>query len=94
MKRFLHKHNAFLATALSLVLVMGGSLQLVHDQLLDHVHDVDCAMYVVDGNGLISSQASTCSVNQQVVETTPLSPFKLVLSQFTKQQARAPPFFL
>ncbi len=94
MKRFFHKHNAFLATALSLVLVMGGSLQLVHDQLLDHVHDVDCAMYVVDGNGLISSPSSSCGVNQQAVETTPLSPLKLVLSQLEKQQARAPPFFL
>ena len=91
LKQYMHKHNGFLALVLSLALVVSGSLQLVHDQLLDHVHDVDCAMYVVDGNGLISSPASSCGVNQQVVEATPLSPLKLVLSQLEKQQARAPP---
>ncbi len=36
MKHFLRKHNALLATSLSLVLVMGGSLQSVQQRLADH----------------------------------------------------------
>ncbi len=91
MKHFFHKHNALLATALSLVLIIGGSLQLVHDQLIDHSHNSECAMYVLDGNSLLGGQSTICLASQQVVESTPLSPLKLVLSQVEKQQARAPP---
>jgi len=51
-------------------------------------------MYVLDGNSLLGSQPTVCLANQQLVESTPLSPLKLVLSQVEKQQARAPPVSL
>ncbi len=91
MKRFLHKHNSLLATALSLVLLISGSLQLVHDQLIDHAHNADCAMYVLDGSSAIGSQQTVCLASQQLVEATPLHPVKLVLSQVDQHPARAPP---
>lgn len=91
MKRFLHKHNRLLATALSLVLLISGSLQLVHDQLIDHAHNADCAMYVLDGSTAIGSQQASCLANQQLVEATLLHPVSLVLSQVEQHQARAPP---
>jgi hypothetical protein len=90
MKRFLHKHNAFLATTLSVVLVMGGSLQLVHDQLLDRTHSSGCEVH---GNNVIGS-ATACAVPSNGVDTTVLSPLTLVLSQLKKPHAHVPPFFL
>jgi hypothetical protein len=91
MKRFLHKHNAFLATTLSVVLVMGGSLQLVHDQLLDRTHSSGCEVH---GNNVIGSKATACAVPPNAVDTTVLSPLTLVLSQLKKSHAHVPPFFL
>jgi hypothetical protein len=91
MKRFLHKNNAFLATTLSVVLVMGGSLQLVHDQLLDRTHSSGCE---VNGNNVIGSKATACAVPSSAVDTTVLSPLTLVLSQLKKPHGHVPLFFL
>lgn len=79
---------------LSMVIVISGSLQLVHDQLLDHQHDSDCAMYVVDGNTAISSASSSCTGFKQQVEQLSYSPFQLAISQFNYYSPRAPPVFL
>ncbi len=94
MKGFFHKHNGLLAGVLSLVLVISGSLQLVHDQLLDHQHNSDCAMYTLDGNTPIAGQQSACLTQKQQIEAEPLSPIQLVLTQVEQHKARAPPVSL
>ena len=90
-RQSMRKHNGFLAMFLSMVLVISGSLQLVHDQLLDHHHDSDCVMYAVDGNSPVSNATSECSTIKQRVEDQDYSSFTLVLSQFNQHAPRAPP---
>lgn len=92
-RQSLFKHNGFLAMLLSMVIVISGSLQLVHDQLQDHKHDSDCAMYVVDGNTPIATASSDCVALKQQVADQPYSPFNFVVSQFNHHAPRAPPFF-
>lgn len=90
----LRKHNGSLALLMTLVIVVSGSLQLVHDQLLDHHHTVDCPMFVFDGSTAVPSAADTCHASKQAVEEHAFHPISLVLSQLEKQQARAPPISL
>ena len=90
-RKMLRKHNGTLAMVLSLVLIISGSLNLVHDQLLDHHHDSDCAMYMVDGKTPVSDKQPTCSAVKQKTVDQPYSPISLVLSQFEKQVPRGPP---
>ena len=93
-RQYMHKHNGFIAIFLSMVLVITCSLQLVHDQLLDHQHDSDCAMYVVDGNASIVNGGSDCTAFKQQAEAQSYSPFTLVISQFNHHAPRAPPLSL
>lgn len=87
----LRKHNGLLASVMTLIIVISGSLQLVHDQLLDHHHTVDCPMFVLDGSAAVPSAEGTCLAHKQTVEQQSYHPIALVLSQLEKQQARAPP---
>lgn len=95
MKRFLphslRKHNGLFASVLTLVILISGSMQLVHDQLLDHHHTVDCPMFVLDGSSATPSDTSECSATKQAIQEHAYTPVSLVLSQLEKQQARAPP---
>lgn len=95
MKSFLHqrlrKHNGLMASMLTLVILISGSLQLVHDQLVDHHHTVDCPMFVLDGSAAVPEATSQCISAKQALEEQAYHPVALVLSQLEKQQARAPP---
>ena len=91
MRGFLRKHNALLALVLSLVLVVGGSLQLIHDQLLDHQHTSECAAYMVDGKLPLGQSPAACEASKQAQQSTPYSPIKIAFSLLTNQQPRAPP---
>jgi len=90
-RKMLRKYNGTLAMVLSLVLVISGSLNLIHDQLLDHQHDSDCAMYMVDGKSPVAALQASCSAVKQQVVDQPYTPVSLVLSQFEKHAPRAPP---
>jgi hypothetical protein len=90
-RKMLRKHNGFLAMVLSLALIISGSLNLIHDQLLDHHHDSDCAMYMVDGKTPVAAPQANCSAIKQQVVDQPYTPVSLVLSQFEKHAPRAPP---
>jgi len=90
-RQSLRKHNGFIALLLSMVIVISGSLKLVHDQLLNHHHDSDCAMYVLDGNTLLTNATSECIPTKQHAETPSYSSFLLVVSQFYQYAPRAPP---
>ena len=90
-RKMLRKYNGTLAMVLSLVLVISGSLNLIHDQLLDHQHDSDCAMYMVDGKTPVAAPQANCSAVKQQVVDQPYTPVSLVLSQFEKHAPRAPP---
>jgi hypothetical protein len=83
-----------MAIFLSLIIVISGSLKLAHDQLVDHHHDSDCAMYAVDGNTPIVNSSSDCMGFKQQVEEQLYSPFTLVITQFNHHAPRAPPVFL
>ncbi len=94
MKTRLYKYNGHLAATLILVMIISVSLQLVHDGLLDHHHDIDCPMFVVDnGSGLSASQTG-CTPKPQTVESTFFSPSAVLLRIIDKQPARAPPAVL
>ena len=89
------KYNALLATTLSLVLVVGASLQLLHDQLVDHDHGIECPMFMVDGSTPIPSVEHTqCAHPKQAIEPLAFIPVSSVLNLVTSQQARAPPITL
>ena len=95
MRLLIRKYNALLATTLSLVLMVGGSLQLVHDQLVDHDHGIECPMFMVDGSTPVpSAEHSQCAPPKQAVEALNFTPVSLVLNLVAKQQARAPPITL
>jgi len=87
----LRKHNGLFASVLTLVILISGSLQLVHDQLLDHHHTVDCPMFVLDGSSAVPETTTECTATRQAIEQHAYTPVSLVLSQLEKQQARAPP---
>lgn len=91
MKTLLHKYNGQLAAMLILTLIVSVSLQLVHDQLVDHQHGSDCPMFVVDGNTPVPTEHVQCGHRKQTVEALPFSPISLMLRVVEKQQARAPP---
>ncbi len=90
----LRKHNGLMASMLTLVILISGSLQLVHDQLIDHHHTVDCPMFVLDGSAAVPEATSQCISAKQALEEQAYHPVALVLSQLEKQQARAPPLSL
>jgi hypothetical protein len=87
----LRKHNGLIASMLALIILISGSLQLVHDQLVDHHHTVDCPMFVLDGSAAVPEVSSDCINAKQALEKQTFHPIALVLSQLEKQQARAPP---
>jgi hypothetical protein len=88
----MRKYNALLATTLSLVLMVGGSLQLLHDQLVDHDHGIECPMFMVDASSAVPSvEYSHCAPPSKTVKPLTFSPISLVLNTVEKQQARAPP---
>ena len=91
MKAILHKYNGQLALALILAMIVSTSMQLVHDQLVDHDHGIECPMFVVDGSSPLPEAQSQCVRSKQLVQTVPFTPVALVLSTLEKQQARAPP---
>ncbi len=91
MRNAIYKHNALLAIALSFLLIVSSSLQVVHDQLVDHQHNSDCAMYVLDGNGAAASEQTVCAVKKQSIAINSLLPVFWVLSQVSPALARAPP---
>jgi hypothetical protein len=90
----LRRHNGLIASMLTLVILISGSLQLVHDQLVDHHHTVDCPMFVLDGSAAVPEATSGCISAKQALEKQTFHPIALVLSQLEKQQARAPPISL
>ena len=87
----LRKHNGLMASMLTLVILISGSLQLVHDQLTDHHHTVDCPMFVLDGSAVVPEASTQCTSAKLALEEQAYHPVALVLSQLEKQQARAPP---
>ncbi|MFT5593999.1 MAG: hypothetical protein ACI8SR_002386 [Oceanicoccus sp.] len=87
----LRKHNGLIASVLTLVILISGSLQLVHDQLIDHHHTIDCPMFVLDGSAAVPEATTGCVSAKQALEKQAFHPIALVLSQFETQQARAPP---
>lgn len=91
MKRFVRKYNGHIAVLMSLVLIVAGSLQLVHDHLIDHEHTAECAIYMVDGKQPLAQQSQACLAHKQLVESTPYTPTQFVLSFLYKNQPRAPP---
>ena len=92
MRLLLRKYNALLAMTLSLVLVVGASLQLLHDQLTDHEHSIECPMFMVDGSAAVPSvEYSHCAPPSKTLTPLTFSPISLVLNPIEKQQARAPP---
>ncbi|MFQ3170928.1 MAG: hypothetical protein ACI9DG_000957 [Oleispira sp.] len=91
LRQILRKHNGFIAQLLFLVIVISGSLQLLHDQLLDHKHTVDCPMFVLDGSAAVPETTSQCFSAKKIIEEQSYHPIALVLSQFNTQQVRAPP---
>lgn len=93
-RQSIRKHNGFMALFLSMVIMISGGLQLVHDQLLDHQHDSDCAMYVVDGNTPVASASSDCSVIKQDHTASSYAPVALLVTEFTQYAPRAPPITL
>lgn len=98
MKHILHsrlrKYNGLTASVLTLVILVCGGLQLVHDHLIDHHHTVDCPMFVLDGSAALPETSSQNVAFKQPIEEFAYSPVVLVLSQLEAQQARAPPAFL
>ncbi len=94
MRNAIHKHNALLAIALSFLLIVSSSLQLVHDQLLDHQHGSDCAMYVLDGNGSAANVQTVCAIQKQSIAVNYVLPVVWLLSQVRPSLARAPPVSL
>jgi len=94
MKALIHKYNGQLAAALILAMIVSVSLQLVHDQLVDHQHGSDCPMFVVDGSTPAPATQSQCGHAKQSVEALPFTPISLLLRTVEKQQARAPPVSL
>jgi len=93
MKALLHKYNGHLALALILALVVSSSLQLVHDQLVDHEHGIECPMFMVDGNSPLPSVSVECVHTKQNVESVPFTLVAFAVNTFNTQQARAPPIF-
>ncbi len=94
MRRFLRKHNAALALTLSLFLIVSGSLQLLHDQLIDHQHTSECATYMVDGHVPLLSQAITCHIIHTVIPTVPLTISSAYPPVYSLHPPRAPPSVL
>jgi len=90
-RQSLRKHNGFIALVLSMVIVISCSLQLVHGQLLDHDHTIDCPMFVLDGGAAVPEPLSQCISVKQVTEEHTYHPIALMLSLLKKQEARAPP---
>jgi uncharacterized membrane protein len=93
-RQYTHKHYGLMAIFLSLIIVISGSLQLAHDQLVDHHHDSDCAMYAVDGNTPIANSSSDGIALKQQAEEQLYLPSTLVITQFNHHSPRAPPVFL
>ena len=91
MNTLLRKYNGHLAIALILTMIVSVSMQLVHDQLVDHDHGIECPMFVVDGSTPVPAAQLHCGLNKQAVERVSFSPLSLVLSIVENQQARAPP---
>ena len=89
--RQVKRHNGMLALALSLALVVAGSLQLVHDQLIGHHHTGDCAMYMVDAKSTTPEMLATCQRIKQTIDDHPYSAFALVVHYFHSYVTRAPP---
>lgn len=94
MKALFHKYNGQLAAALILAIIVSASLQLVHDQLVDHQHGLDCPMFVVDGSTPAPAHQGDCAQTKQSYEALPFTPISLLLRTVEKQQARAPPVSL
>lgn len=94
MKALLHKYNGHLALALILTLVVTSSLQLVHDQLVDHDHGIECPMFVVDGSSPLPTASLQCVPSKQALEAAPFTLVAFAVNTLNKQQARAPPFSL
>ena len=90
----LRRHNGLIASMLTLVILICGSLQLVHDELIDHQHTVDCPMFALDGSAAVPEATISCVSAKQALEKQTFHPIALVLSQLEKQQARAPPISL
>jgi len=91
MKTRFHQYNGHIAAVLILTMIISVSLQLVHDGLLDHHHDIDCPMFVVDNGSGVVSASSTCAVKPQTVEASVFAPVALLLRTLVQYPARAPP---
>jgi hypothetical protein len=87
-------HNATLGIMLSLVLIVSASLNLMHDHAVDHEHDTDCVMCVVDGNTSVASLPVSVASDKQLLENLNYSPVSLTPTQFELQTARGPPVSL
>lgn len=94
MSAFLRKYNGHLAVALILAMIVSVSMQLVHDQLADHDHGIECPMFVVDGSTPMSVAPASCGHVKQTVEAATYSPISLIYQFLDRQQARAPPAYL
>ena len=87
------KPNRFITLLLSLVIVISGSLQLVHDQLVDHHHTIECPVFVLDGNSALLETSNLSACNKQFIEEQSYHPISLVLPPLENHQARAPPAY-
>ena len=87
------KPNRFLTLILSLVIVISGSLQLVHDQLVDHHHSIECPFFALNGSSALTGTPTLSTCTKQVIEEQAYSPIALVLPHLKKPQVRAPPVY-
>jgi hypothetical protein len=88
------KPNRFITLLLSLVIVISGSLQLVHDQLVDHHHTIECPLFVLDGSSALLETSTLSICSKQFIEEQSYRPIALVLPQLGNQKARAPPAYV
>lgn len=88
------KPNHFITLLLSLVIVISGSMQLVHDQLADHHHTIACPVFVLDGSSALLETSTLSICSKQLIEEQSYLPIALVLPPLEKQKARAPPAYV
>ena len=91
-RKLLRKYNGALAMMLSLALIVASSLNLIHDQLLDHDHDSECVMCVIDSKPtVLAKEPNCCELGVQQTEIQHFSVINLILSHLETHSPRGPP---
>lgn len=88
------KPNRLITLLLSLIIVISGSLLVVHDQLVDHHHSIECPFFALNGSSALPGTTALSTCTKQIIEEQSYRPIALVLPQLEKLQARAPPTYV